>query len=58
MKEVTAGHDELTLFIFKNNFDIIGDVLQQIFALSLSTGVVPASMKIAKATCVYKAGDH
>ena len=47
MKVVTAGHDGLTLFIFKNNF----------YTKSLHWWCV-SFHEVAKITCVYKAGDQ
>ena len=58
MKEVSTGHDQLPLFVFKKNFDILGNVLLQMFRKSIAIGVVPTPMKLARVTCIHKAGDH
>ena len=46
MKEVSAGHDKLTIFDVKENFNALGDMLLQMFRMSIVTGVVPRPMKL------------
>ena len=56
MKETTAGHDNLPLFIFRDNFNIVGPVLTHLFRLSMNTGVVPKDMLVGKVTTIFKSG--
>ena len=57
IKETTVGHDELPMFIFKDNFMAFSEVLLHLFKLSLQMGEVPDAMKIAKVSCIFKSGD-
>ena len=53
----SQGIDEISVNVVKKTFDIIKIPLLYIFNLSLNTGKFPNSMKIARVTPVFKAGD-
>ena len=57
MKDSAVGHDGLPLHIFRDNIDILGDVLAHLFCLSLSSGIVPGDMMIGRVVCIYKSDD-
>ena len=57
IKEVETGHDNVPLFIFKDNIDLVGDMLRHLFTFSVASGVVPYNMMIAKVKCIYKSRD-
>ena len=57
INSTTPGHDGLPSFIFKDNFDYLSDVLLHIFTQSISQGVVPREMMLARVTCIYKSDD-
>ena len=57
MREVSPGHDNLPLFIFKDNIEIFGAMLTLLFRQSMEMGVFPREMCIAKVFCIFKAGD-
>ena len=53
----SAGHDDISNFLLKGVISSIADPLAHIFNLSLSNGIVPESMKIAKVIPLFKKGD-
>ena len=53
----TTGHDGISSSLLKAVLPEINSTLIHIFNLSLSTGVVPSQLKIAKVVPIYKAGD-
>ena len=53
----SPGHDDINNFILKGVISSIIDPLVHIFNLSLSSGQVPAGMKIAKVIPLFKNGD-
>jgi hypothetical protein len=53
----SAGHDDVGNFILKRVSPEIVKPLTQIFNLSLSTGIVPHDLKIAKVIPIYKKAD-
>ena len=53
----TSGHDGISSNLLKAVLPEINSTLIHIFNLSLSTGVVPSQLKIAKVVPIYKAGD-
>lgn len=57
MKLSSAGHDGLPLSVFRDNIEALCDVLCHMCNLSMSTGVFPDKMKIARVCCVYKSGE-
>ena len=52
-----AGHDNIGNFVIKKVGSEIVKPLTRIFNLSLSTGVVPDKLKVAKVTPIYKKAD-
>ena len=53
-----AGHDRITISIIKQSIQIIADPLAHIINLSISHGIVPDQMKIARVIPLFKAGDR
>jgi hypothetical protein len=53
----SAGHDELSPRVIKSVISSIAQPLSDIFNLSLSTGVFPDKLKIAKVSPIFKADD-
>lgn len=53
----SSGHDNIGNFIVKRVASEIVKPLTMIFNLSISTGVVPDNLKIAKVVPIYKKGD-
>ena len=52
-----AGEDGFPIFLVKENKDLFTAPLLYIFNLSLTTGVIPDKMKIAKVIPIFKKGD-
>ena len=53
----SPGHDGISNYLLKNIISYIMDPLVYILNLSLSSGIVPNIMKIAKVIPIYKKGD-
>ena len=53
----SAGYDDVNYNVVKPIFEYISKPLKYIFNLSLSTGVFPISLKIAKITPIFKSED-
>ena len=53
----SAGFDDISYNVVKNCFGELSDPLLHILNLSFLNGIFPDSLKIAKVTPVYKAGD-
>ena len=53
----TTGHDGISSNLLKAALPEINSILIHIFNLSLSNGVVPSQLQIAKVVHIYKAGD-
>ena len=53
-----AGHDRIPISIIKKSIQIIADPLAHIINLSISHGIVPDQMKIARVIPLFKAGDR
>ena len=53
-----AGHDRIPISIIKQSIQIIADPLAHIINLSISHGIVPDQMKIARVIPLFKAGDR
>jgi hypothetical protein len=53
-----AGYDKLPMSVLKDSMDIIASPLTHIINLSISSGIVPDLMKIARVVPLFKSGDH
>ena len=53
-----AGHDRIPISLIKQSIQIIADHLAHIINLSITHGIVPDQMKIARVTPLFKAGDR
>ena len=56
--KTNQGHDKISTKLMKQTIEEIAEPLEHIFNLSLSTGIVPTSSKIARIILVYKSGDQ
>ena len=52
-----AGHNRTPISIIKQSIQIIADPLAHIINLSITHGIVPDQMKIARVIPLFKAGD-
>ena len=57
LKNTAAGSDGIPSHILKDVLPIIAPTITRIFNLSLSQGVFPHELKIARVIPIYKAGD-
>ena len=55
--DYSKGSDDLYAFILKRNYDILGNNIARICYNSLSTGVFPDALMLAKLISLYKAND-
>ena len=56
MKSLWAGMDNTPITVFKFNFNIIGPVVTKNCNRSLTSGLFPNNLKIAKIKCIFKKG--
>lgn len=54
----SAGLDQITAQLLKENVDILGPILCNIFNHCIQNEIYPSILKIAKVIPVYKNGDH
>ena len=54
----SAGHDRIAISIIKQSIQIIAEPLSHIINLSITRGIVPDQMKIARVVPLFKAGDR
>ena len=54
MKSSSAGFDNISLSVFKHNFDNIGLFVTGFYNRSLKSGIFPNSLKVAKNKCIFK----
>ena len=54
----SAGHDRIPISIIKQSIQIIAEPLAHIINLSITRGIVPDQMKIARVVPLFKAGDR
>ena len=54
----SAGHDRIPISIIKQSIQIIAEPLAHIINLSITRGIVPDQMKIARFVPCFKAGDR
>lgn len=57
LKDGSPGHDSIPIFVFRDNFSILGDIISHICNASLSLGVFPRQLMLAKVVCIYKSGN-
>lgn len=53
----SCGLDGISISVIKDNIDIFGPVLHDIYKKSLEQGIFPNSFKIATVVPIYKSGD-
>ena len=53
----SSGYDDINFNVIKHSFQYISKPLMHIFQLSLSQGIFPDSLKIAKITPIFKTGE-
>ena len=54
----SAGLDRIAISIIKQSIQIIAEPLAHIINLSITSGIVPDQMKIARVVPLFKAGDR
>ena len=54
----SAGNDDISFNVVKHVFQNISEPLKHIFQISLSKGIVPNKLKIARVTPIHKAGEN
>ena len=54
----TYGYDKVPMLIIKQTINIIAKPLTHIFNLSITHGIVPNEMKIARVIALFKSGDR
>jgi hypothetical protein len=54
----SCGADNITTYILKQNISELVDPLVHIFNMSLSNGVFPSKLKLAKVIPLFKKGDN
>ena len=54
---INPGHDDIPISSYKNNIDILGEVILHICTKSLSQGIFPDQMEVVKITSVLRNGD-
>ena len=57
INNTSAGHDNLPMFVFKNYLGALLRIITHICNTSLSQGIFPSDLTIAKVTCIYKSDD-
>ena len=53
-----AGYDNIPISALKNSVSLISEPIAHIINLSISSGIVPDLMKIARVIPLFKSGDH
>ena len=53
-----AGSDKIPTFAVKHSIDLISEPISHLVNLSISSGVVPNEMKIARVVPIFKSGDR
>ena len=57
-KKQSSGHDNISNVLLKKNLNVFVNPLTYICNLSISTGVVPSAMKLARVIPIFKEGDN
>ena len=55
--KTTTGHDEISTKLLKETIPIITDPITHIINMSLSAGIVPDDMRVAKVIPIFKSSD-
>ena len=55
---VAAGYDNLSVSAIKESIELIASPLTHIVNLSISSGIFPDPLKIARVVPIFKSGDH
>ena len=55
--DYSKGSDDLYAFIYKRNYGIFVNIITRIYNSSLSTGVFPDALMLAKLISLFKAND-
>ena len=58
MRNSCPGYDNLPTRLFKDNIDSLADIITHLCNKSFAEGIFPERLKVARVTCVYKAGDR
>ena len=58
LKSSAPGYDEIPLYLYASNFDLLGEVLLYLVNRSLTESVFPASLKIARVVPIHKKGSR
>ena len=56
-KTDTAGADDLPMYIYSKNFDVLGKIILDVCNKSLCQGKFPTKLKTAKVIPIYKTGE-
>ena len=56
LNNTSGGYDQLPMFIFKDNIENLCQVIAHICNQSLSQGIFPSELSIARVTCIFKGG--
>lgn len=54
----SPGYDNISMYVIKRSFDLLAEPLANIINVSLSTGIFPNKLKIAKIIPVFKTGEQ
>ena len=57
IKNKSPGVDNLPISVFRDNFDLFGPVIVDLINKSLSQGIFPAELKMAKIVPIHKSGE-
>ena len=52
------GYNNISMYIIKRSFDLLAEPLANIINISLSKGIFPDKLKIAKIIPIFKTGEH
>ena len=55
---VAAGYDNLSVSAIKESIELVASPLTHIVNLSISSGIFPDPLKIARVVPIFKSGDH
>ena len=58
IKEASPGYDEIPISVFRENFQMMSEVMVRICNLSLQQGIFPNSLKRAKVIPIFKSDER